>query len=459
MNSAIGSWAREESPAEILALDPLLRAQLLSSLREDEALALQWSWASFWARPKQLAPPGLWWTVWLILAGRGFGKTRSVVEWVNGQVEAGIAGRIGIAGATAADVRDVLIEGESGFLAVSPPWNRPVYEPSKRRLTWENGARATLFSADEPDRFRGPQHDLFVADELASWRYPEAWDQAMFGLRLGDRPRAVVATTPRPTELIRGLVKRHGRDVCVTRGSTYDNKANLAPAFIDQIVRKYEGTRLGRQELDGEILDDAPGALWRRAQFEAEGFRIKAGEAPEMKRIVVAVDPAVSAHENSDETGIVVVGLGHDSHAYVLEDATMSRASPGQWGAQVIAVYKRHNANLIVGEVNNGGDLVESNIRAAASAAHIGVKFLQVRASRGKDVRAEPYAALYEQGRVHHVGQFPKLEDQMCGWDPELSEKSPDRIDALVWAMSHISNGMMRRNPMVEALERASGQQ
>lgn len=392
----------------------------------------------------QLAPPGLWWTIWLILAGRGFGKTRSVVEFVGEEVESGRAGRIGIAGATAGDVRDVLVEGESGFLATAPNWNRPVYEPSKRRLTWPNGARGTLFSADEPDRFRGPQHDLFVADELAAWRYPEAWDQAMFGLRLGKRPRAVVATTPRPTDIIRGLLKREGDDVVVSRGKTYDNRANLAPAFLAQIVRKYEGTRLGRQELDGEVLDDNPGALWKRGRIEELRVFIgpKHPPLPAMRRVVVAIDPAVSANENSDETGIVCVGLGVDGHVYVLEDASLEQATPDQWGKQAVAVYRRHHANVIVGEVNNGGDLVEANVRSAAKALGVAVAFSQVRASRGKAVRAEPVAGLYEQGRAHHVGVLAKLEDQMCAWDPAYSTKSPDRMDALVWGVSEFLAGM-----------------
>lgn len=352
------------------------------------------------------------------------------------EVEAGRAGRIGIAGATAADVRDILIEGESGFLAKSAPWNRPLYEPSKRRLTWNNGARATLFSADEPDRFRGPQHDFFVADELAAWRYPEAWDQAMLGLRLGKRPRAVVATTPRPTDIIRGLLAREGADVVVTRGKTRDNRANLAPTFLAQIVRKYEGTRLGRQELDGEVLDDAPGALWKRGRIEE--LRLKnAKDAPAFKRVVVAVDPAVTSSEDSDETGIVCVGLGIDGHAYVIEDGSLSMATPHKWAQQVIALYKRHKADRVIAEINNGGDLVEANIRVADP--H--VSFKRVHASRGKAVRAEPIAALYEQGKVHHIGCFAKLEDQMVTWDPAFSERSPDRMDALVWGLTELMLG------------------
>lgn len=404
------------------------RAELLASLSQAETEALRYEWR-FWARPQQLTPPGNW-RVWLILAGRGFGKTRSVVECVNEHVERGVSGRIGIAGATAGDVRDVLVEGESGFLAVSPPWNRPLYEPTKRRLTWPNGARATLFSADEPDRFRGPQHDFFVADELAAWRYPDAWDQAMFGLRLGKSPRAIVATTPRPTPLIRDLVSREGHDVVVTRGKTQDNRANLAPAFITQIVRKYEGTRLGRQELDGEILDDAPGALWKREQLDE--LRIK--EAPDhLSRVVVGVDPAVSSTESSDETGIVVVGIDREGYIYVLEDGTIS-ASPLKWAQQVVRLYREHSADRVIAEVNQGGDLVESNLLTVDR----NIAVTKVRATRGKAVRAEPVAALYEQKRVRHIGVLARLEDQMCTWDPRLSEKSPDRVDALVWAITEL---------------------
>lgn len=410
------------------------QAAILGTLSPAEAEALRYEWR-FWARPQQLTPPGDW-RVWLILAGRGFGKTRSVVECVNEHVERGLAGRIGIAGATAADVRDVIVEGESGFKAISPPWNMPLYEPSKRRLTWPNGARATLFSADEPERFRGPQHDFFVADELAAWRYPEAWDQAMFGLRLGKNPRALVATTPRPTPLIRDLVSREGRDVVVTRGRTHDNRANLAPAFIAQIVRKYEGTRLGRQELDGEILDDAPGALWKRGTLD-EARVASIPDGVQLLRVVVAVDPAVSTDESSDETGIVVAGNGSDGLVYVLEDGTMTRATPNEWARQVVALYKRHSADRIVAEVNNGGDLVEANLRTVDARIPIS----QVRATRGKAVRAEPIAALYEQKRVRHVGTLAKLEDQMCTWDPGIPGKSPDRVDALVWALTEVGLG------------------
>jgi phage terminase large subunit-like protein len=265
--------------------------------------ALESSWPAI-ARPNQLPPPGDWWQIWLLLAGRGFGKTRTLAEWVCEQVASGQVSRIALVAATAADARDVLVEGESGILAVAPPGCRPIYEPSKRRLTWPHGAIATTFSAEEPDRLRGPQHDAAVCDELASWSHPQTWDMLQFGLRLGRNPRCLVATTPRPTKLLRELLAREGRDVVVTRGSSYDNKANLAPAFFAQIVKKYEGTRLGRQELNAELLEDTPDALWTHGIIDAS----RVSHVPELTRIVVAIDPTVTSGEEADETGIVVVG-------------------------------------------------------------------------------------------------------------------------------------------------------
>jgi len=263
---------------------------MANSFAAQLADALENSWPAV-ARPNQLRPPGDWWQIWLLLAGRGFGKTRTLAEWVCDQAASGQASRIALVAATAADARDVLVEGESGILAVAPPWCRPIYEPSKRRLTWPNGVIATTFSAEEPDRLRGPQHDAAVCDELASWSHPETWDMLQFGLRLGRKPRCLIATTPRPTKLLRELLAREGHDVVVTRGSSYDNKANLAPAFFAQIVKKYEGTRLGRQELNDELLEDTPGALW--SQGLIDGTRISA--APELTRIVVAIDPAATS--------------------------------------------------------------------------------------------------------------------------------------------------------------------
>ena len=406
------------------------RQARLGRLTQDQVDAFLWDW-TFWARPEQLPPPGDWIT-WLLLAGRGFGKTRTGAEFVRGKVELGDAGRVALVARTAADGRDVMVEGESGLLAISPPWNRPKYEPSRRRLTWpKTGAIATLYSADEPDLLRGPQHDLAWADELASWRYTDAWDQLQFGLRLGKRPQQVVTSTPRPTKLIRALATAD--TTRITRGSSFDNKVNLAPAFLKQIGVKYQGTRLGRQELDGEILDDNPNALWHLAQIDKD----RVLRAPDLRRLVVAIDPAVSSNEDSDETGIIAAGRDAQDppHFYVLEDAS-GIYTPNQWAKAAIKVYLGRQADRMVAEVNNGGELVEANIRNE----NPDVSYTAVHASRGKVVRAEPISALYEQGRVHHVGAFPGLEDQMTEYDPLTSTKSPDRMDALVWALTELTD-------------------
>lgn len=377
------------------------------------------------ARPSQLPPPGSW-RVWLIMAGRGFGKTRAGAEFVQENIRAGTTSRIALVGATAADCRDVMVEGESGILNIAHPDYRPDYEPSKRRLTWPNGQVATLFSAEEPDRLRGPQHDLLWADEPATWKYPETWDMAMFGLRLGKDPRAVATTTPRPTPLIKALIA--DPNTVVTRGTTYENRDNLAPAFFDKIIRKYEGTRLGRQELMGEILDDNPYALWQRGTIE----NLRVTKAPPLIRIVVGVDPAVTGSETSAETGIVVAGTAADGTIYILGDYSV-RGSPIDWARAVERAYRIHAADRVIGEVNNGGDLVEVNLRTVDPT----ISFRAVHASRGKLIRAEPVASLYEQGRVRHVGTYPALEDQMCEWMP--GDESPDRMDALVWAVTDLT--------------------
>lgn len=401
------------------------RAELLSSLSESEAEALFYDWPE-WARPNQLPPAGAWRT-WLLMAGRGFGKTRCGAEWVRGRAEVSPTARIALVAPTAADARDVMVEGESGILACCPPDNRPLYEPSKRRLTWPSGAMATTYSADEPDRLRGPQHTDAWADEIAAWKYPESWDMLMFGLRLGTDPRAVVTTTPKPVRVVRDLLAAGTTEA--TRGSTYENRDNLAPAFLEQIVAKYEGTRLGRQELAGELLDDIPGALWTRAMVDAS----LVADAPEMVRVVVAIDPAVTSGEDSDETGIIVAGRGVDGRAYVLDDLTC-RLSPDGWANRAVGAYDTHAADRIVAEVNNGGDLVERVVRTVSPR----VSYKKVHASRGKRVRAEPIAALYEQDKVSHVGGFPELEDQMCAFVPEGMDGSPDRVDALVWALTEL---------------------
>lgn len=358
------------------------------------------------------------------------------------QVEAGYR-RIALIGPTAADCRDVMVEGESGIVSVASgrargkegkigckpsPLGVPLYEPSKRRVTWPNGAIATTYSADEPDRLRGPQHDAAWADEPAAWKYAtDAWDMLMFGLRLGDNPRVVATTTPRPIQLVRDLLALPG--TVVTRGRTADNAANLAPQFLEQIVGKYEGTRLGRQELEGELLDDVPGALWARAQLDA----LRVNAAPDLIRIVVAIDPAMTSGEKADETGIVAAGKGSDDHWYVLADRSC-RESPDTWARRAIGLNSDLGGDRIIAETNNGGEMVEHTLRTIDPL----IPYKAVHASRGKRVRAEPIAALYEQGKVHHLGSFPQLEDQMCNFVPDDFDGSPDRVDALVWAMTEL---------------------
>lgn len=411
--------------------------------------SLETCWPAI-ARPNQLPPPSDWWQIWLLLAGRGFGKTRTLAEWVCGQVASGQASRIALVAATAADARDVLVEGESGILAVARPEFRPIYEPSKRRLTWPNGAIATTFSAEEPERLRGPQHDAAVCDELGAWSRPETWHMLQFGLRLGRNPRCLVATTPRPTKLIRELLAREGDDLVVTRGSTYENRANLAPVFLSQIIRKYEGTRLGRQELNAELLEDTPGALWTHGVIEAA--RVNAAP-PELSRVVVAIDPAVTSGEEADETGIVVVGKDHNGHGYVLADIS-GRYQPIDWAKCAIAAYRTYKADRIIAEVNNGGEMVGNTLRMVDE----NVPFTAVHASRGKVTRAEPVSALYEQGRMHHVGPFPQLEDQMTNFtsdfDRQAAGYSPDRLDALVWATTELLVEQMKGYGLYEHYRR-----
>jgi predicted phage terminase large subunit-like protein len=367
-----------------------------------------------------------------VMAGRGFGKTRTGAEFIREEVTAGRMKRIALVAPTAADARDVMVEGESGLLAVCDRYGfRPLYEPSKRRLTWSNGAKAWTYSADEPDRLRGPQHDGAWSDEIAAWQYPESWDMLQFGLRLGINPRQIATTTPRPVPVVKDLLaQQESGTVVVTSGSSYENAENLAPAFVDQIIRRYEGTRLGRQEINAELLTDVPGALWTLALLDEHRLR----EAPVLQRIVIGVDPAASDGEGSAETGIVVAGKGSDGHGYVLEDVTLA-GSPNEWARAVVAAYQRHKADRVVAEINNGGAMVEHTLRTVDRKLPITV----VHASRGKITRAEPVAALYEQGKVHHVGAHIALEDQMTTYDG--SGESPDRMDALVWALTDLLLG------------------
>lgn len=420
---------------------------ILDTLPPETVERLLGDW-SFFARPKQVTPPGTW-NIWLILAGRGWGKTQTGAQWVKEQIKSGRR-RGALVGPTGADVRDVMVEGPSGIIEAfskEPKEMRPVYEPGRRRIRWPNGALCFTYSAEEPNRLRGPQHDFGWGDELAAWQYPDAYDQMMFGMRLGHNPRTLFTTTPKPVKLIRDLVKRgtpdadlrEGRldtaDVVITKGSTYENIANLARTFIHETIKKYEGTTLGRQELYAEILEDIEGALWHMSLIEAH--RVSNGDQiPTMKRIVVAADPAVTSKKESAETGIIVAGLGVNDHAYVFRDAS-GRFSPNNWGKKLIELYENFNADRVIGETNNGGELIETVLRNIDPS----VSYKAVTASRGKARRAEPIVALYEQGRVHHVGYFGALESQMTTWREDLGMDSPDRMDALVWALTELMIG------------------
>ncbi len=420
-------WKRGRAEADLAALD---------------TLKLRWLHYDFelWGRADQLPPRaaqgGGAWTTWLMLGGRGAGKTRAGAEWVRSLATArreGVAPppRIALVGETLNDARSVMVEGVSGLLAVHPPELRPLYEPSKRQVRWENGTVAHLYSAEDPDSLRGPQFSAAWCDELAKWRKPgETWAMLQFGLRLGAAPRQVVTTTPRPIKLIKELLA--DPLTAVTRVATAANAINLAPAFLESVVGRYRGTRLGRQELDAEILDDRPDALWPRELIE----RCRVAEAPELRRIVVAVDPPATSGPHADACGIVAAGLGVDGRAYVLDDATVVGARPLDWARRAIRTYRAHEADRIVVEVNQGGDLVATVIAQVDA----GIPVRAVRASRGKWLRAEPVAALYEQGRVAHVGAFPALEDEMSDFGPDglSGGRSPDRVDALVWALTEL---------------------
>ena len=411
----------------LVSLSEPQRIEVLKSLSDDDAEEILETW-EFWARPEQLAPKGNW-RIWLILAGRGYGKTRCGAEWVHKQIKNGKT-RIALVGETKADVRDVMVEGESGILATARRKNRPLYEPSKRRLTWPNGAIAICYSGDEPDQLRGPQHDGAWLDELSKYRYAEeTWSNLDLGLRLGENPQVVITTTPRPLQILKDLV--NDPLTHLTKGSTYDNLHNLADSFAKRIIARYEGTRLGRQELHAEILDDIVGALWQRTDIEEN--RIK--NPPDyFERIVVGVDPAVTSGEEADETGIIVAGQIGD-RGYILEDVS-GKYSPQEWAIKAIQIYYKYSADRIVAEVNQGGDMVEHTIRTVDK----NVSFKAVRAARGKILRAEPIAALYEQGRIHHCGNFAELEDQLCTYTHETRE-SPDRLDALVWGLTDLFIG------------------
>lgn len=409
-------------------MSPALRKRILKLLKEEvrrrEQHKALYNW-SLHARSNQLPPEGDWRT-WLILAGRGFGKTRTGSETVRMWVNQGLYKRIALIGRSIREVRDIMVEGQSGLLSCCPKDERPRFEAVTNRLVWPNGAVATLFGGDNFEKLRGPQFDLAWVDELAKFRRPQdLWEQLMLCLRLGQNPRCIITTTPRPIPLIEKLLK--SSDITLTKGTTFDNEKNLAPAYLKQIVKQFEGTRLGAQELYAELLTEQQGALWQRSiiryQQPQENYQ----------RIVIAIDPATTHHDQSDETGIIVAGITKDRTAYVLEDLS-GRHSPAYWTQRVVEAYWRYKADRIVAEVNKGGDLVERVIRSFDSR----ISYRAVRATRGKMTRAEPIAALYEQGKVFHERPLTLLENQLCHYVSGLSTKSPDRLDALVWALTDL---------------------
>jgi phage terminase large subunit-like protein len=417
----------------LLQLDAIDRRAVLSSLPTPELHKLLREW-HFWRRDNQTPPSGNWrW--WLILAGRGFGKTRTGAEYIRERVRDGMATRIALVGRTVGDVREVMVEGPSGILAVSPPSERPEYNPSMRRLTWPNGAIATTFSSENPEQARGPEHDLVWGDETATWG-EGLFSNIDLGLRQkgpkGDRAHGILTTTPKPVPIIRQLTAEPR--CIVTRGSTYDNVANLDSSFMEIIERTYDGTRLGRQEVWAELLDDVEGALWTLAMLDETRVR----DFPELARLVISIDPATTANATSDETGIIVCGAGIDGDGYVLEDLSC-KLSPAAWAKRAVDAYWDWKADEIVAEVNQGGDMVEATIKAVDPR----VPVRKVNARRGKFVRAEPVAALYEQKRMHHVGTFKLLEAQMTSWTGVTGERSPDRMDALV----HGATAVMLNDP------------
>ena len=426
------AWLASATPEEV--------DEFLGGLSRNALLSLPWLF-EFWALPHQLPPRGAWKT-WVIMGGRGAGKTRAGAEWVRAQVEgagpqdAGRARRVALVGETIDQVRDVMVMGESGILACSPPDRRPEWQASKNQLLWPNGAIAQVFSAHEPEALRGPQFDAAWADELGKWKKgAEAWDQLQFALRLGRNPQQVVTTTPRNVGVLKAILKNPS--TVITHAPTEANRAYLAESFLAEVQARYGGTRLGRQELEGLLIEDEEGALWTSAMLE----RARARELPSVNRIVVAVDPPVTSMKSSDECGILVVGADtrgepKDWRAVVLEDASVKGASPEGWARAALAAMERHGADRLVAEVNQGGDLVERLVRMIDPL----VPFRAVHATRSKMLRAEPVAALYEQGRVAHVRGLQALEEQMGkmtaqGWQ---GQGSPDRLDALVWALTDL---------------------
>jgi len=418
----------------------------LARLSELDSELLNGDWDSFalpHQRPPERAANGEPWTTWLLIGGRGAGKTLAGAHWTNRVANAGVS-PLALIGETEHEVREVMIEGVSGVLRAHELDKRPVWIPSRRRVEWPNGAFAQAFSAEDPESLRGPQFAAAWCDELAKWRHAEAtFDMLQFGLRLGERPRQVITTTPRPIALLKRLIKEP--NTAVTRAGTITNARHLAPAFFDAVLTRYHGTRLGRQELDGEIIEERADALWTRATIE----RCRAAAAPPLMRVVVAVDPPASSGKGADACGLVAAGLAENGEIYVIADETAAGLTPAGWSRRAIALWRRLQADALVVEVNQGGDMV----KAVIGEADANVPVVSVRAYKGKWLRAEPIAAMFEQGRVKLAGAFPALEDEMCdfGLDGLSSGKSPDRLDAMVWAVTALTFGA-RGEPRVRGL-------
>ncbi len=449
-------FALRSGASLIASAQPSRQKSFLATLTSEQLAALPYLF-DFWAMPHQVPPEGDWRT-WVILGGRGAGKTRAGAEWVRSMVEGprpavpGAAHRVALIAETIEQAREVMVFGESGIMAVSPPGRRPEWVPGRRMLIWPNGATAQLFSAHEPESLRGPQFDAAWVDELAKWRRgAETWDMLQFGLRLGDDPRACVTTTPRRNGALRDVLARPS--TVVTHAPTQANRANLAESFLTEIEARYSGTSLGRQEIEGALIEDVEGALWRARQLAD----CQLADFPTLDRVVVAIDPPGTSHAGSDDCGIVVAGVTmagpvQDWRAYVLADLTRSAASPTDWAQAAIDAMDHYDADRLVAEVNQGGDMVEAVVRQIDPL----VSYRSVHASQGKSARAEPIAALYEQGRIFHARGLGALEDQMCqmttrGFD---GKGSPDRVDALVWALHDlmIEPAVKWRNPSIRGL-------
>lgn len=428
-------WVPEASKEQI--------ATLMERVSKKEISQWPYDWR-VWGRPSQQPPEGDW-RVWLVMAGRGFGKTRLGAEWIRSVAERDPSARIALVAASLHEARSVMVEGESGLLSIGAPWRRPVFESSVRRLVWPNGAQAFLYSAAEPDSLRGPQHSHAWCDEIAKWesgslhgganRAMAAWDNLLMGLRLGNDPKLVATTTPRTVPLLARIIGDEGNGAVVTRGSTFDNARNLPASFIEAMRKSFGDTTLGRQELLGELIGDLAGALWSRSLIES----VREQTPPPCMRVVIGVDPPASAH--GDACGIVVCGIGEDRVARVLADCSVHQASPEQWARAVAIAATTWSADRVVAEANQGGEMVGAVLRAAEASLPLRL----VHASRGKTARAEPVAALYEAGRVRHAGLFPQLEDELCGLMPggeyQGPGRSPDRADACVWALTELMLG------------------